>query len=80
MTEVAVGSKNVHERLKWKVLMQIGFQRCLTRPLEELLKRRVAREAHPQHERVDEDPDQALDSFLVRFAMGEPISISSWPV
>jgi hypothetical protein len=50
--------------LERQVLMGIGGQRGLPDPREQLRERRRAGEVGPQHQRVDEEPDQPLGPQL----------------
>ena len=48
-------------------------------PAQQLAKRRVSRQVGAQHQRIDEEADQALELNRFRPAMGLPTAMSSWP-
>ncbi len=57
---VPLGDERVDELLERQVLVGIGGQRHRPDPAEQLGERRVAGQVGAHHERVDEEPDQAL--------------------
>ncbi|GAA0270309.1 hypothetical protein GCM10009527_078260 [Actinomadura nitritigenes] len=57
---VAVGLEGVDELLEREVLVGVGSQCALAHPVQQFTEGGVARQVGPQHQRVDEEPDQAL--------------------
>ncbi|GAA2158903.1 hypothetical protein GCM10009727_70160 [Actinomadura napierensis] len=57
---VAVGLEGVDELLEREVLVDVGLQRASAHPVQQFTERGVARQVGPHHQRVDEEPDQAL--------------------
>ena len=59
--QVAPGGERLDELLEGQVLVGIGLQRPGAHPRQVLLEAGRAREVRAQHQRVDEEPDQALE-------------------
>ena len=78
--QVALGLELLDQLLEGQVLVGVGAERGLAHAAQQLAEGGVAVEAGAQHERVDEEADEALQSPRgVRPAMGEPTTMSSWP-
>ena len=58
--QVARGSELLDELLEGQVLVGVGSEGRVAHPREQLAKGRIARQVGAQHQRVDEEPDQAL--------------------
>src|SRR5205823_6766827 len=65
VAEASLRLQRVDQLLEWKILMREGAERSLAHAAEELVESRVAVDARPQNEGVDEEADQPLGLSVV---------------
>nr|QRW40704.1 linear gramicidin synthetase subunit D [bacterium] len=56
--------QHLHEAFERQILMRVRGQIGLPHPAQQLLEARVAGRVGPQHQRVDEEPDQIVDRVV----------------
>ena len=57
---VTLGNQHVHQLLERHILVSVSGQRGGPHPAEQLAEGRISRQVRPDHQRVDEEPDQVF--------------------
>ena len=65
MSQAALGLELLDKLLEGHLLVPVRLQAHLPHPIDQVVEVRVPRQVGPQHQRVDEEADQALDLYAV---------------
>ncbi len=57
---ITLGMEPLHQPLEGRILVSIRPEADLAHPSNQVLKRQLRRDLHPEHQRVDEEPEQRL--------------------